>query len=328
MRTTEAPPHTQPFAAQAEAAIFAYGDHLALDGVTLGIPLGAIFGLLGPNGSGKTSLLSVLLGLAVPQSGTVSILGQAPSPAARTQVGVVFQESCLDPLMTVGETLWLHGRLFGLERGELHRRITDALQRFDLTDRARQPTRTLSGGLKRRLELARALLARPRLLLLDEPTSGLDPDSRLRFWEQLLQANAEGATLVLATNDVAEAEKHCHAVAFLDRGRLVAQGSPAELKRDLRHDSVRVEWPDCTEAGLAAVSALPGIGKVTWLPPLLHVSVDSASAFVPQLFKLASAEGGSASGGGDAVRGIRIRESTLEDAYFQIVGSPLTPEVG
>ena len=318
MRSTEAPPQAPPWAAEAEALTLAYGDRVALDGVSLRVPAGAIFGLLGPNGSGKTSLLSLLLGLAAPQAGAARILGRAPSPAARAQVGVVFQESCLDPLMTVEETLWLHGRLFGLDRGELRRRIADTLERFDLADRARQPTRTLSGGLKRRLELARALLSQPRLLLLDEPTSGLDPDARLALWERLRQANADGATLILATNIVAEAEEHCHAVAFLDHGRLVAQGSPAELKRDLRHDSVQVDWPDCAQSGLAAVAALPGVGKATWLPPVLHVTVDSASASVPQLFALA----------GDAIRGIRIRESTLEDAYFQIVGSPLSPEGG
>ncbi len=317
MRSTQAPPQAPPFAAEAEAVTLAYGERIALDGITLSVPAGAIFGLLGPNGSGKTSLLSLLLGLAAPKSGTVRILGCAPSPAARAHVGAVFQESCLDPLMTVEETLWLQGRLFGL-RGDLRHRVADALERFELADRARQPTRTLSGGLKRRLELARALLSQPRLLLLDEPTTGLDPDARLALWERLRQVNAEGTTLILATNIVAEAEEHCHAVAFLDHGRLVAQGSPAELKRDLRHDSVQVDWPDCPQSGLAAVSALPGVGKATWLPPVLHVTVDSASAFVPQLFKLA----------GDAIHGIRIRESTLEDAYFQIVGSPLSPEGG
>ena len=319
MRSAEAPPHAPPWAAEAEAVTHTYGERRALDGVTLKVPAGSIFGLLGPNGSGKTSLLSTLIGLLTPQAGQVRVLGQAPSPAVRAQVGIVFQESCLDPLMTVAETLWLHGRLFGLERSDLRRRIAHALERFRLADRTHQPTRTLSGGLKRRLELARALLPSPHLLLLDEPTTGLDPDSRLGLWEHLHEVNAAGTTLLLATNVVAEAEHHCDLVAFFDHGRLVAQGSPAELKRDLRHDSVQVEWPGCSDSsGLEAVSATPGAGKLTWLPPFLHLTVDDASVFVPQLFQLA--DGG--------IRSIRIRESTLEDAYFQIVGSPLSREDG
>ncbi|HEU4759441.1 MAG TPA: ABC transporter ATP-binding protein, partial [Dehalococcoidia bacterium] len=183
MRSPEAPPQSPPFAAEVEALSFAYGDHRALDGVSLDIPQASVFGLLGPNGSGKTTLLALLIGLLSPEGGAVRVFGEAPSPALRAQMGIVFQESCLDPLMTVEETLWLHGRLFGLGGADLHRRIADALQRFGLAGRARQPTRALSGGLKRRLELARALVPAPRLLLLDEPTTGLDPEARLALWE-------------------------------------------------------------------------------------------------------------------------------------------------
>ncbi len=315
MRT--APPQTATLAAQVEALSFAYGDHKALDGVSLEIPQGAVFGLLGPNGSGKTTLLSLLIGLLSPQAGAVRIFGQAPSPALRAQMGIVFQESCLDPLMTVEETLWLHGRLFGLGGADLHRRIAGALQ-LGLADRARQATRALSGGLKRRLELARALLTSPRLLLLDEPTSGLDPEARLALWDQLREANAAGTTLILSTNLVGEAERYCHTVAFVHHGRLVAQGSPADLKRDLRRDAVQVEWPSCTEEQRRAVAALPGAGRLSGVPPSLRLTVDSASAFVPQLFQLA----------GEGIRGIRIHESSLEDAYFQLVGSPLSEEGG
>ncbi len=321
---------SEAWAVEARDLVLAYGERRApstgsgraLDGVSLQVRQGSVFGLLGPNGSGKTSLLSALVGLLTPQAGSVRVLGQAPMPAVRGRVGIVFQESCLDPLMTVEETLRLHGRLFGLPRSVLRQRIAELLARFELADRAGQATRTLSGGLKRRLELARALLPSPVLLLLDEPTTGLDPDARLSLWEHLTQANAAGATVVLATNYVAEAERYCDTVAFLHAGRLVAQGSPAELKRDLKHDSVRVEWPGCSDGLLAALAARQGVGKLTWAPPVLHVTVDSASAFIPELFRLASG------GGGDRIRGIRVRESTLEDAYFQIVRLPLSPEGG
>ncbi len=315
--TSTATPSTG-LAARVEAVTFAYGDRTALDGVTLDVPAGTVFGLLGPNGSGKTTLLSLLIGLLTPQAGAVRVFGQAPSPAARAQVGVVFQESCLDPLMTAEETLRLHGRLFGLGGAELRRRIEQSLEQFGLADRARQPTRALSGGLKRRLELARALLPSPRLILLDEPTSGLDPDARLALWDRLQEANAAGATLILSTNQVSEAERYCHTVAFLHHGRLVAHGSPAEMKRDLRHDAVQVEWPACSEAQIEALARLPGVGRVTWSPPVLHLTVDQASAFVPQLFQIAA----------EGVRAISIRESSLEDAYFQVVGSPLSEAGG
>ncbi|MBI1886550.1 MAG: ABC transporter ATP-binding protein [Chloroflexi bacterium] len=304
---------------EARGLVVAYGERQALDGVSLTVPAGPAFALLGPNGSGKTTLLSVIVGLQAPQSGTVQVLGRPPGPRARAEVGVVFQESCLDPLMTVEETLRLQARLFGLRAGEARERIAALLAGFGLAERAREATRTLSGGLKRRLELARALLPSPALLLLDEPTTGLDPDARLALWEHLNEVKAAGTTLLVATNDVAEAERHCDTVAFLDRGRLVAQGSPAELKRDLKRDSVRVEWlafPD--SAGLEAVSSLPGVGKATWAPPFLHVTVDSAGAFVPRLFQLA----------GEGIRSVGIHESTLEDAYFQIVGAPLSGEAG
>ena len=149
-------------------------------------------------------------------------------------------------------------------------------------------------------------------MLLDEPTLGLDPESRLRLWDLLLQINAGGTTLLVATNDVAEAERYCHHVAFIDHGRLVAQGTPTDLKRHLKRDSVQVEWPQPPPDIAGAIGDWPGVGRVTLAPPILHVTVDNAAAFVPKLFTLA----------GDGIRALRIHESTLEDAYFEIVGSP------
>ncbi len=163
----------------------AYGERLALDGVTLSVAPNTVAGLLGPNGSGKSTLLSVVAGLRTPKSGEVQVLGRTLAPSVRADVGVVFQEQALDPLMTLWETLVLHGRLFGLGGNTLRRCAEALLERFGLAARRRAAVRTLSGGLRRRLELARALLPSPVLLLLDEPTSGLDPDARRSFWQQL-----------------------------------------------------------------------------------------------------------------------------------------------
>lgn len=301
-------------AVEARAVVFSYGDRRALDSLSLSVPPGAVFGLLGPNGSGKSTLLLLLAGLCSPEEGELRVLGQPPTPAARRALGFVFQEACVDPLMTVEETLRLQGRLFGLGGAALRDAIADLLRRFELADRARDATRTLSGGMRRRLELARALLPSPRLLLLDEPTVGLDPDSRRRLWDYLRESNETGTTILVATNDVWEAERNCGTVAFLDQGRVVAEGTPSELKRGLRKDSVRLDFPDPPDGLFESISRWADVGRVTVARPSVHLTVDSASAFVPRLFEAC----------GNGIRGIRIEESTLEDAYFQLVGRPLS----
>jgi ABC-type multidrug transport system ATPase subunit len=240
----------------------------------------------------------------------VRVLGESPSPALRARIGLLFQETSLDPLMTVCETLWLHGRLYAVGRRGLRRRIEETLATVGLAERARDRVGTLSGGMKRRLELARALLPSPELLLLDEPTTGLDPDSEQALWSHLLQINREGITIILATNKVSEADRHCDTVAFIHQGRLVAQGSPAELKAGLKRDAVWLEGT-FSDALVAQIAAWPDVGKLTWALPLLHATVDSAASFVPRLFQAA----------GDSIVSVRLRESTLEDAYFDIVGA-------
>ncbi len=307
-------PSSQP-AVALNGATFLYEGGRGVHDVTLSLAPGTILGLLGPNGSGKSTILSMVAGFRTPASGSVRVLGAHLTSQARARMGLLFQESSLDPLMTVQETLWLHGRLFGLGGGALRARSRELLRLVGLDDRHHDAVETLSGGLKRRLELARCLLHRPTLLLLDEPTIALDPDSRVQLWDLLQAVNAEGAALLLATNDVAEAERYCHTVAFLDRGRLVREGAPADLKRNLRRDSVRIDWPQPPPDIDGALMGWDGVGGVTWAPPMLHVTVDDASTFVPALFAV--------SGGG--IRGLRIHESTLEDAYFQLVGAPFSP---
>jgi ABC-2 type transport system ATP-binding protein len=313
MHATQAPPLKAPPAAAFGGVTFSYDDRLALDGLSLTVPSGTIFGLLGPNGSGKSTLLSLIAGLRTPAAGSVEVFGSAPEPATRAAVAFVFQETSVDPLMTVREALWLHGRLYGMGGAALREAIGDALATVGLSDRSRALIKTLSGGMKRRLEIARALLPKPALLVLDEPTTGLDPDSDAAVWDHLLQINRTGVTVLLATNDVDEADRHCGAVAFIHQGRVVAQGSPAELKAGLKRDGVWVEG-DFDDDLIRTIRALPGVGRLTWAAPLLHATVDSASTFVPALFQAA----------GDRIRSVRLRESTLEDAYFEIVGSGLT----
>lgn len=294
--------------------VYAYGERRALDGLTLSVPSGAIFALLGPNGSGKSTLLSMLIGRRKPDAGEICVLGQALTPKLRASIGIVFQEPSLDPTMTVGETMHLQGRMFGLSRVTTSARTDVLLERVGLNDRVTSMTATLSGGMKRRLELARALLTEPALLLLDEPTLALDLDSRQNLWQHLLTANAAGTTLLLATNDVHEAERYCHSVTLLDKGRVVVHGTPAELKRGLRHDAVRVEWKGDPSAEAADMESWPGVGAVRIAGQTTHVTVDAASPFLTHLFD----------GAGDRIHGVQIEESTLEDVYFQLVGRAIT----
>ena len=302
-----------------ERATFRHPGGHGIQDVTLELPPGVILGLLGPNGAGKTTILSLVAGFRAPQDGSVHVFGASLADKGgdrlRARVGVLFQDASLDPLMSVRETLWLHGRLFGLPGRNLRPRIDELLTLIGLSDRRSDAVETLSGGMRRRLELARAILHRPDLVILDEPTLALDPDSKAALWALLHAVNAAGTALLLATNDVAEAERQCHAVALLDAGRVVRTGAPADLKRDLRRDSVRVEWPDPPPGIETTLAAWDGVGAVTRAAPDLHVTVDDASAFVPRLFALAQ----------NGIRAVQIHESTLEDAYFQAVRHPFSP---
>ncbi len=319
VQTPSAPSHEAEIAARTAIHLdhvsYSYRDRLALDELSLDVPAGSIFGLLGPNGSGKSTLLSLLIGRRRAAGGEIAVLGQKLSPGLRARVGMVFQEPSLDASMTVIETLQLQARMFGLPRAETSRRAAELLERVGLSDRAPALTPTLSGGMKRRLELARALITRPELILLDEPTLALDPDSRQRLWQHLLEANAAGATLLLATNDVHEAERYCGRVALIHTGRLVAEGTPSELKRGLRRDAVRIEWRHEPGPEVATMASWPGVGHVREAGRMTHATVDDASPFLAQLFQSA----------GERVTGVRIEESTLEDVYFQLVGRGIAP---
>ena len=306
---------TQPAAVEVRDLTYRYGERVALDGLSLEVPAGSVFGLLGPNGSGTSTLLSILIGRRIAAGGEVRVLGTPLDHRERARIGIVFQEPSLDPQMTVGETMELQARMFGLPRATGAERASALLERVDLSDRAGAFTSTLSGGMKRRLELARALMNSPELVMLDEPTLALDPDSRLRLWEHLIETNAEGRTLLLATNDVHEAERYCGEVALLDHGRVVARGRPGDLKRELRHESVRIEWSGDPSGELAAMRAMPGVGQVRVAGHTTHVTVDDASPFLARLFERA----------GERIRGVRIEPSTLEDVYFQLVGRGIAP---
>jgi lipooligosaccharide transport system ATP-binding protein len=231
-----------------------YGELEVVRSLDLELRAGECFGLLGPNGAGKTTTLRLCLGLIEPDAGDIRLLG-VPVPAsareARIRVGVVPQADNIDPDFTVRENLLVYGRYFGLARRAVEARLPELLEFAGLTGRAGARIQTLSGGMKRRLTLARALVNDPDLVFLDEPTTGLDPQARHLIWERLKQLTARGKTLLLTTHFMDEAERLCDRIAVMDHGRLIAQGTPADLiARHIEPEVVEVHGEEV--AGWAA----------------------------------------------------------------------------
>jgi lipooligosaccharide transport system ATP-binding protein len=219
-------------ALQARALRKSYGALEVVSGLDLEVAPGECFGLLGPNGAGKTTTLRLCLGLTHPDGGEIELLGE-PVPArareARRRIGVVPQFDNLDPDFTVAENLLVFGRYFGMPAAEVRAKVPGLLEFAGLGGREDARINTLSGGMKRRLTLARALINDPQLVFMDEPTTGLDPQARHLIWERLRRLTQEGKTIVLTTHHMEEAERLCHRLAIMDRGRLIAAGSPREL---------------------------------------------------------------------------------------------------
>jgi len=234
-------------AVEARGVEYAYrsrkGVHQALAGLSFQVAPGEIYGFLGPNGGGKTTLFRILATLARQQAGAVSIFGMQDSMAIRRLLGVVFQNPSLDIHLTVRENLLHQGHLYGVRGKDLEGRISAALERFGLADRRDQKAGELSGGLRRRVEIAKALLHKPRLLLLDEPSTGLDPGARRDLWSTLDGLRKEGVTVLLTTHFMEEGDR-CDRLALIDRGALVAEGSPAALKEEIGGDVVTLTGAD------------------------------------------------------------------------------------
>ncbi len=224
-----------------------YGDRTALSGVSFDVQPAELFGLLGPNGSGKTTLFRILSTLMVPVAGRAIILGHnvAEEPGQlRREIGVVFQAQSIDLKLTAAENLMHQGHLYGLRGSALKKRIDEILGRVGLSDRARDKAETFSGGMQRRLELAKGLLHGPKVLLLDEPTTGLDPGARRDLWQYLSILREEEHATVLVTTHLMEEAERCDRLVFLNGGRVVALGTPAELKQEIGGDVIVLETAD------------------------------------------------------------------------------------
>jgi ABC-2 type transport system ATP-binding protein len=292
-----------------------YGSHRALQAITLQVEAGTLYGLLGPNGSGKTTLFRILSTLVPPSEGHARVFGldTAHEPGAvRQRIGTVFQDTALDETLTVRENLRFQGALYGLHGAERRGRIDELLRRLDVADRAPDPVADLSGGLRRRVDLARGLLHRPDLLLLDEPTSGLDPAARRTFWAAVQRLRAEeGTTLLLATH-LMDAAERCDRVGILSDGALVADDAPDTLKANLGDETIwlEAEAPTSLRNRIEAQFGVP----TRIVGATVQVAPSDPPAFLSSLYDAL----------GDRIRSATIRTPTLEDAFMVHAGvSPM-----
>jgi len=299
-----------------------YGDLTAVNRVNLKINPGEIFGLLGPNGAGKTTLIHMLSTILPPTGGTAKVGGsdiRKNPDSVRRAIGIVFQEPSLDNRLTGKENLDFHGRMYGLAGTQREERIKEVLKIVGLSERAGNLVQNYSGGMKRRLEMARGLMHRPQILFLDEPTLGLDPQTRRAVWDQIRMLNTvEKVTIILTTHYIEEADYLCNRVAIFDRGRIVELGAPKALKDALKGDivSLRVATP---EKFLKVLQKAPFVKNAKVVDDSLYLRVDNGERAIPRLIEIVAANGGQ-------VQGANLSRPTLEDVFIKHTGKTIREE--
>jgi lipooligosaccharide transport system ATP-binding protein len=292
-----------------------YGDFEAVRGIDLDVRPGEAFGFLGPNGAGKSSTMRMIAAVSPPTTGELSILGMDPAsqgPEIRARLGVCPQEDTLDNELNVRDNLAVYGRFFGIPRAEVSRRADELLQFVQLTDKGKSKVEDLSGGMKRRLTIARSLVNRPDLLLLDEPTTGLDPQARHLLWDKLFRLKQQGVTLVITTHYMDEAEQLCDRLVVMDKGEIVAEGSPLDLIRthstrevtELRfgvgeHEALAAKVEDLAE-------------RVEVLPDRLLLYSEDGEETLARVHER-----------GLSPAAVLVRRSTLEDVFLHLTGRTL-----
>ena len=297
-----------------------YGAQVVLGGIDLEVAAGTVFALLGPNGAGKTTTVHILSTLIAPDAGEVHVAGHdvARDPdAVRAVIGLTGQFSAVDALFTGEENLQLMADLRHLGKDEGRRRVAESLERFGLIEAAKKPASAYSGGMRRRLDLAMTLVGDPRIIFLDEPTAGLDPRSRRVMWEIIRELVAAGVTIFLTTQDLDEADRLADRIAILDRGRVVAEGTPSELKRLAPAGHIELTFDDATALQRAAAAIDDGSADEETLT--LQVPGDAATASLRALLDrldAASIDVGS----------LAIRTPDLDDVFLSLTGDPTTEE--
>jgi ABC-2 type transport system ATP-binding protein len=294
-----------------------YGEVKALVGVDLDVAPGTVLGLLGPNGAGKTTIIRILTTLLRPDAGSARVAGLdvvADAAKLRERIGLAGQYAAVDENLTGLENLTMVGRLYGESRARAKRRGHELLERFELLDAARRPTKTYSGGMRRRLDLAAALVAKPPVLFLDEPTTGLDPRSRLQLWETIEGLVADGTTVLLTTQYLDEADRLASEIAVIDHGRVIAGGTPDELKDRVGGERLEIRLDEASRAQ-AAVEALAPMADE---PPgidgdLVTVGVRRRGGAIIAAVRLLD-------DAGVGVEDIALRRPTLDDVFMSLTG--------
>ena len=306
------------FAVETENLTKKYGDLLAVDRLNLQISEGEIFGLLGPNGAGKTTTLSMLATLLKPTTGTARVnsydIISQPSEV-RQSIGIVFQDPSSDDILTGWENLYLHSLMFGVPKEERKKRIDYVLRLVDLEDRSRDLVKKYSGGMRRRLELARGLLHNPRILFLDEPTLGLDPQTREHIWEYIEDlVKTERVTIIITTHYMEEADRLCNRIAIIDHGRVVALDSPSNLKSKMGGEVIKLQTRSPT---LDQIKELDYITSVTRTDKAVVLTVKNANAHLQEIL-----------GKVGQVESVEIRTPTLNDVFLHYTGREIREEAG
>lgn len=297
----------------------AYGDVQAVKDVSFTVKRGEFFSFLGPNGAGKTTVINTLITLLPMQEGTVTVAGfdlRADRVKVRESIGIVFQQITLDKDMTVRETLDFHGDIYGMDRDIKIQRISELLALVELDEKADALVSTLSGGMKRRLEIARGLMTRPQILFLDEPTIGLDPQTRQKTWEYLRMVNQEGTTIFMTTHYMDEADILSDSIALIDHGEIIKRGTPDELKSGLGKDIIYLETSD-NNAASTRIREMPGI---TGIQPcdgkLLIFSGNDGALVLPGIIRAADEQG-------ITVISVSLKKTTMDDVFMHYTGTEI-----
>ena len=293
-------------------------DVQALDGIDLGVEEGTIFALLGPNGAGKSTAVKILTTLTLPDSGEAQVAGHnvlTHPDRVRRSIGVVGQKHGFDPEATGHENLTLQGAIYDLSGQELRSRVAEQLERFDLTDAARRPVKTYSGGMQRKLDVAMGLVHRPQALFLDEPTTGLDPEARADMWVQIAALAAEEQmTILLTTHYLEEADELAAQLAIVDRGRIVAGGSPEELKSALQGDALQIELADTPMTEIdSLLGRVEGLSEIVCDGKIVRARARNGATAMPAALAALEASGHS-------VASVTMARPSLDDVYLRHAG--------
>ncbi len=293
-----------------------FGDLTAVDHVNIRVERGEIFGLLGPNGAGKSTMISMLCTILKPTAGTAKVNGfdiVGEAPAVRRSIGIVFQDPSIDDRLTGRENMEMHADLYDVPRGVMHARIDEVLKLVELQDRARSPVSTYSGGMRRRLEIARSLIHYPKVLFLDEPTIGLDPQSRDHIWSYIRDLKKrEDITIILTTHYMDEADKLCDRIAIIDRSKIVALDTPHALKERLEGETIVIRSRD-NDRLASKLSEARLVDKVAISDGELSLSVKNAHTALPRVVEVAGANN-------VYLESISLREPDLDDVFMHYTG--------